>query len=89
MSMLVLWLISVYGGNLVTRRHCKLLVIINWCHAHSTAGKKDELETEIVTGFCPGNHKEYKEVLRCWLFKKKKKKEKKGKKDPKDKILKP
>lgn len=46
--------------------------IINWCHAHSTAGKKDELETEIVTNFCPGNLKEYNEVLLCWLLKKKK-----------------
>lgn len=30
--------------------------------------KKDELETEIVTGFCPGNLKEYNEALPCWLF---------------------
>lgn len=64
------WIIRVHGGNLVTRRHCKLLGIIHWCHAHSTAGKKDELETRIVTSFCPGNLKEYNEALPCWFKKK-------------------
>ena len=65
------WIIRVHGGSLVTRRHCKLLGIIHWCHAHSTAGKKDELETRIVTSFCPGNLKEYNEALPCWFKKKK------------------
>ena len=39
------------------------------CPQHSS--KKDELETEIVTSFCPGNLKEYNEALPCWLLFKK------------------
>lgn len=50
------------------------MVKINGCHAYSPAGRKDELETEIVTDFCPGNLKEYNEVLPCWLLKGRKKK---------------
>lgn len=41
--------------------------------------KKDELETEIVRGFCLGNLKECNEVLPCWLFKKKEKGKKRSK----------
>lgn len=53
-----------YSGNLVIRRYCKLLVIIN-CYVYSIVGKKDELEIGIVIGFCLGNFREYNEVLLC------------------------